>query len=109
MWWVAETGVVLVLNVLISLVIVNIIFIFVRSRWWIRGIFESVIFVPFYFMIAHLMSFVTQFDYSNLYIMIFILFTPTIITNLIFNKLFPIERNIAFEVLKQDFDRLEKT
>lgn len=99
LWWVSETGVVLVLILLLSLLIVNLGFVFVyNQRWWLRGILESLIFLPIYFLMAYLFRGITSFDYSNLYMFILVLFVPVIMSNLVFTKYFPGQRK-ADEIL----------
>jgi hypothetical protein len=93
-WWLAETGIVLILILLVSLSLVNIIFAFAqRLRWWARGILESIVFLPIFFLIDYLFSSITDFGYSDLYYLILLLFVPVLISNLIFNRYIPLPRD----------------
>ena len=108
-WWVAETGIVLILILLISLSIVNIIFAFAqRLRWWVRGILESITFLPIFFSMDYLFSCITDFGYSNLYCLLILLFVPVIISNLIFNRYIPLPRDRS-EELRLILKRYEAT
>ena len=93
-WWLSETGVVLVVILLISLSLVNLTFVFVRGRqWWLRGLLKSVVFLPIYFLIEYLFRGITAFNYSNLYIFGLLLFVPVLTSSLVLNRYFPITQD----------------
>jgi len=100
-WWLSETGVVLVVILLISLSLVNLGFVFVwRPRWWLRALLKSIILVPVYFLVEYLFSPITTFSYSDLYIFGLLLFMPVLASSLVLNRYIPVTQDRTQKMLE---------
>jgi hypothetical protein len=86
--YIAETGIIFTIVLLIALGIVNTIFLYVpRWSWWMRAFLESIVLIPIYFITELTFRTWITFDHSPIYVFIFVLLGATLTANLIVNFL----------------------
>jgi hypothetical protein len=88
--WDLEVGGALIIFMLLSLVLTNLLFVFLQGHWFYRGFVESLVFIGTYFAITTMMQGVITFSYSNMYLFILMMFLSVIFGNILINKFIPL-------------------